>query len=133
MNEKSKGESLGVQNSQDATPDPPDDLPVPRLSNGRWVKGHGSANPTGKPKGSVTKKTERLKLLVQHAAADRFGEYLQALDFLRENDPKAFAVEYRFLLEFIMPKLQRSESTNLNVEVKEAQVIKIGETTFQIR
>jgi|GEM_PF-6871024 len=120
------------QISHDPAPATPIGTPAPRLTNGRWVKG-SSGNRSGKPKGSVTVKTERMKNLMQHALADRLPEYLAALDHLRDHDPKAFAQEYRFLLEFFVPKLQRTESTNLNIDAKEVQVIKIGETSFEIR
>ena len=111
---------------------PAENLPAPRLANGRWVKG-SSGNRSGKPKGAVTVKTERMKTLMQSALADRLPEYLAALDQLRDTDPKAFAQEYRFLLEFFVPKLQRTESTNLNIDVKETQIIKIGDNSFEIR
>ncbi len=103
---------------------------VQRHSNGRWVKGR-SANPSGKPNGSSTKKTERLKMLMDSALVDRWDRYLEALDNL---DDKNFVQEYRQLLEFRFPKLQRLDSTNINLQAKEKepQTIKIGETEFII-
>jgi hypothetical protein len=131
MNTENLDSSLDT-NSPESAPTHPNDLPVLREGNGRWVKGR-SANPSGKRKGNVSIRTERMKVLMQHALADRLPEYLAALDYLRDNDPKAFAAEYRFLLEFFVPKPQRIEQTTLHVDAKEVQVIKIADQTFEIR
>jgi hypothetical protein len=117
-----------VQISDELPIEPAVTLPIQRVEKGHFKKGV-SANPSGKPKGANTKKTERLKILMDSALVDRWERYLEAMDNL---DDKTFVQEYRQLLEFRFPKLQRVDSTTLSVQAKEQQKIKIGNTEFVI-
>jgi len=65
-----------------------------------------SGNLKGKPKGAISKKTEsweRLGGFLIDEGAERYEKYLNTLK------DKAFAEEFRNILEYFKPKQQRTE------------------------
>jgi len=73
-----------------------------REQNGKFKKGHGIS----KPKGSVSKKTlawEKLGEFIINEGADRY------MELLLSSEDKAFAEEFRNILEYFKPKQQRTE------------------------
>lgn len=116
-----------VQLTPEPFSNPPVPSPIQRVEGGKFKKGV-SANPSGRSK-ATAKKIERMKSYMDLALSDRWERYLQAMDSLNDKD---FAAEYRALMEFRFPKLQRVDSTTVSVQAKEQQTIKIGETEFII-
>ena len=100
---------------------------IQRVDKGKFKKGV-SANPSGKPKGASTEKTERLKMLMDGALSEMWPKYGHFAKSGREE----FANEYRALMEFRMPKLARIDGTTVNIDAKEQQTIKIGDTELII-
>lgn len=91
---------------------------------GRFQKG-SKANPSGRSR-VTARKIEKLKGYMDLAIADNWPKYLKELQNLSGKD---FLAEYRALLEFRFPKMQRLDSTILNIDVKEQdqQILKIGD------
>ena len=104
---------------------------IVRAEKGRFKKGV-SGNPSGKPKGASTKCTERLKMLMDSSLADRWKRYLRELDSLTGLD---YVQEYRALMEFRLPKMQRIDGTQINIEAKEQppEFFEIGGKKFLLR
>jgi hypothetical protein len=123
----------GVQNEVQLNTETPAETvtqhAIQRVEKGHFKKGV-SANPSGKPKGASTKKTERLKMLMDGALSEMWPKYMNTL---RELDGKEFANEYRALMEFRMPRLARLDSTSINLQAtKEQQTLKIGDNEYII-
>jgi hypothetical protein len=105
---------------------------IERVEKGYFKKGV-SGNPSGKPKGANTKRTERLKMLMDSSLADRWKRYLRELDSLTGID---FVQEYRALMEFRLPKPQRIDGTQVNVNLDKeqaAEYFEIGGKKFLLR
>ena len=96
-----------------------------------WFKKGVSANPAGKPKGVLTKRTERLKAMMDDALSDGWKKYLKVLNSL---EGKEYAEEYRALMEFRIGKMERVNAMQVNIESKERepQTIKIGDQVLTI-
>ena len=123
----------GVENGVEILPENTENTPVTfqieRVEKGHFKKGV-SANPSGKPKGVNTKKTERLKMLMDGALSEMWPKYMNTL---RRLEGREFAQEYRALMEFRMPRLARLDSTTVSLtQDKEQQTIRIGDTEFII-
>ena len=116
-----------VQLNAEPFANPPIPHVIQRVEGGKFKAGV-SANPHGRSR-ATAKKIERMKSYMDMALSDRWARYLEALDSLNDKD---FVAEYRALMEFRFPKLQRVDSTNVNVEAREKQQIKIGDNLFVI-
>jgi|SRR5579863_2183981 len=126
QNEQEKVQN-GVEITGEFMPNPPLPAVIHRVEKGRFKKGY-SANPSGMSRASA-KKIERLKLNMDLAISDRWPRYLRAMDSMSDKD---FAAEFRALMEFRFPKLQRVDSTSINVQAKEQQILKIGDKEYII-
>jgi hypothetical protein len=77
---------------------------------GLWVKGQ-SANPKGKPKGVVHKKTEQWNALIESLKDEHTQRFNQVLGKLDDRD---FIRVYLEILNYWKPKLSAATNMNLN-------------------
>lgn len=105
---------------------------IERVEKGHFRKGT-SGNPSGKPKGASTKKTERLKMLMDSALEKGWPRYLTELNKLQGID---YVQEYMRMAEFRVPKQMRVDSTQVNVNLDKEQApeyFEIGGRKFLLR
>lgn len=69
-------------------------------------------NPNGRPKGSTNKSTEAAKQIVVDFVGKNVEEMQELFDIIKKDDPKkAFDILYAGL-EYVIPKLARTENYN---------------------
>ena len=72
-----------------------------------FQKGHKLA--TGRPKGSINRSTEMMKLTIARAVDNTLNTLSADLDKIRKDDPER-AIELALkLMEYTLPKLSRTE------------------------
>lgn len=72
-----------------------------------FTKGHKLA--TGRPKGSINRSTEMMKLTIARAVDNTLNTLSADLEKIRKDDPER-AIELALkLMEFTLPKLSRTE------------------------
>ena len=83
----------------------------------KFKKGQ-SGNPNGRPKGSVNRSTEQMKLTIARAVNDQLSELKRDLDAIRKEDPaKAMALSIK-LMDYVLPRLKAMD-VKLDAEVKQ--------------
>lgn len=95
-----------------------------------WKRGQ-SGNPAGRPRGSLTKKTVILKVFTETVLSGGRKKFQREL---RKLKGKQYIDVYLAMLEFGIPKIMRSENTNINLEAKAneiKQVFSIGGKSFE--
>lgn len=77
----------------------------------------------GRPKGSLNRSTEQMKLTIARAVNEQLSELKKDLDEIRKEDPaKALAISIK-LMEYTIPKLKAMD-VKLEADVKQ-QIEKI--------
>lgn len=84
----------------------------------KFAKGT-SGNPAGRPKGAKNKSTTELRRKVQQLVEDNWDELL---DRLTRLDDDKYVAEIRQLMEYVLPKLQRTDAT-VSAEVKVPRIV----------
>ena len=84
----------------------------------KFKKGQ-SGNPNGRPKGSLNRSTEQMKLTIARAVNDQLSELKKDLDEIRKDDPaKALALSIK-LMEYTIPKLKAMD-VKLDADVRQS-------------
>lgn len=74
-----------------------------------FTKGDNKINRAGRPVGSVNRTTEMMRLSLARAANNTLNTISDDLEKIRKKDPEK-AIELALkLMEYVMPKLSRSE------------------------
>ena len=73
-------------------------------------------NPGGRPRGAVNETTRQIKEVFARILEGREEELSQALDKLREKDPKSFLEMYVKISQRFVPEVSRAEVTGLDGE-----------------
>lgn len=82
----------------------------------------------GRPKGSLNRSTEQMKLTIARAVNEQLSELKSDLDKIREEDPaKALAISIK-LMEYTIPKLKAMD-VKLEADVKQ----QIEKVTVEIK
>lgn len=83
-----------------------------------------SGNPNGRPKGSMNDVSKRVKETFAALLENRAEELAEALDRIRDKDPKAYLELYIKLSERFVPAMSRTEVTGLDGEpIQPIQII----------
>jgi Family of unknown function (DUF5681) len=75
-----------------------------------------SGNPNGRPKGSMNDVSKRVKETFAALLEGRAEELAEALERIRDKDPKAYLEIYIKLSERFVPAMSRTEVTGLDGE-----------------
>jgi len=75
-----------------------------------------SGNPNGRPKGSMNDVSKRVKETFAALLEGRAEELAEALDRIRDKDPKGYLELYIKLSERFVPAMSRTEVTGLDEE-----------------
>lgn len=78
-----------------------------KRGNPKLVKGGASLNPKGKPKGAISKKTQRWHILCDYLMDEGTDRLMQAMEKL---DPKEYVDAYTKILAYIKPRLASVDS-----------------------
>jgi hypothetical protein len=82
----------------------------------------------GRPKGSLNRSTEQMKLTIARAVNEQLSELKKDLDEIRKEDPaKALAISIK-LMEYTIPKLKAMD-VKLEADVKQ----QIEKVTVEIK
>ncbi len=74
-----------------------------------FVKGDTRINKGGRPLGAVNRSTEQMKLTIARAVNNTLDTITKDLEEIKKNDPeKAIDLALK-LMEYVMPKLSRTE------------------------
>lgn len=73
-------------------------------------------NPGGRPRGAVNETTRQIKEVFARILEGREEELSQALDKLREKDPKSFLEMYVKISQRFVPEVSRAELTGQDGE-----------------
>jgi hypothetical protein len=94
-----------------------------------FVKGDKRINRSGRPQGAINRSTEQMKLTLARAVNNTLNTLSEDLERIRQDNPDR-AVELSLkLMEFVVPKLSRTEmkaeieqkiqAINININRKE--------------
>jgi len=75
-----------------------------------------SGNPNGRPKGSMNDVSKRVKETFAALLEGRAEELAEALERIRDKDPKSYLEIYIKLSERFVPAMSRTEVTGLDGE-----------------
>ena len=74
-----------------------------------FVKGDTRINKTGRPAGALNRSTEQMKLTLARAANNTLNNIAEDLEKIRKKDPER-AIELSLkMMEYVIPKLSRTE------------------------
>ena len=73
-------------------------------------------NPNGRPKGSANETTRQIKEVFARILEGREGELSEALDKLRDKDPRSFLEMYVKISQRFVPEVSRAELTGQDGE-----------------
>jgi len=93
----------------------------------KFKKGQ-SGNPNGRPKGSLNRSTEQMKLTIARAVNSSLNSLQEDLERIRKEDPEKAIQLSTKLLEYTLPKM-KSIDMNANIELN----TKIEEITINIK
>jgi uncharacterized protein YeeX (DUF496 family) len=74
-----------------------------------FVKGDTRINKNGRPVGAVNRSTEQMKLTLARAANKTLDTISEDLDRIRKDNPEKAIQLALQLMEYVMPKLSRTE------------------------
>ena len=83
-------------------------------------------NPNGRPVGAVNKATRTAREAIATFVEDNADRLVEWLDRIAENDPEAAFKAYMSVVEYHIPRLQRSDIDLKIKEVPQARVYPIG-------
>jgi len=98
-----------------------------------FVKGDNRINKNGRPVGAVNRSTEQMKLTLARAANKTLDTISEDLEKIRKDNPEK-AIELALkLMEYVMPKLSRTEM-KAEIESKIQQIsVNINRTGSELR
>lgn len=99
-----------------------------KRGNPNWKKGT-SANPNGKPKGAIGKKTEKWNMLTDYLLNEGIDRYISAINNLNDED---YVKHFGQILNYVKPKLSnidQSNSGHLNIVITNEQEYDDSEDT----
>ena len=74
-----------------------------------FVKGDTRINKSGRPAGALNRSTEQMKLTLARAANNTLNNIAEDLEKIRKKDPER-AIELSLkMMEYVIPKLSRTE------------------------
>ena len=74
-----------------------------------FTKGDNRINKTGRPAGALNRSTEQMKLTLARAANNTLNNIAEDLEKIRKKDPER-AIELSLkMMEYVIPKLGRTE------------------------
>ncbi len=98
-----------------------------------FVKGDNRINKNGRPVGAVNRSTEQMKLTLARAANKTLDTISEDLEKIRKDNPEK-AIELALkLMEYVMPKLSRTEmKAEINQRIQQISV-NVNRTGSELR
>jgi uncharacterized protein YeeX (DUF496 family) len=98
-----------------------------------FVKGDNRINKGGRPVGAVNRSTEQMKLTLARAANKTLDTISEDLEKIRKDNPEK-AIELALkLMEYVMPKLSRTEmKAEINQKIQQISV-NVNRTGSELR
>jgi hypothetical protein len=95
-----------------------------------FVKGDTRINKSGRPAGALNRSTEQMKLTLARAANNTLNNIAEDLEKIRKKDPER-AIELSLkMMEYVIPKLSRTE---MKAEIEQRiQAINVNITQKQV-
>jgi hypothetical protein len=98
-----------------------------------FVKGDNRINKNGRPVGAMNRSTEQMKLTLARAANKTLDTISEDLEKIRKDNPEK-AIELALkLMEYVMPKLSRTEmKAEINQRIQQISV-NVNRTGSELR
>jgi len=98
-----------------------------------FVKGDNRINKNGRPVGAINRSTEQMKLTLARAANKTLDTISEDLEKIRKENPEKAIQLALQLMEYVMPKLSRTEmKAEINQRIQQINV-NVNRTGSELR